>query len=252
MLLRRVTKHVKDQNWFAVGIDFIIVVVGVFIGLQVANWNDAQASNARETELLVELKSEIESSMRITEQKAVAIGQVVSAGKRSLDFIASDTPCENECWSVLVDFFHASQWQPLSVNRSTYDEMRRQGLPRSREIVDVMQGYLSQNATLDVTNLLPAYRTRVRQMIPVEAQGFYWVNCYDLEDGAETYVLDCPQGISSDLAAAAVERITKSADIDLYLTEWTGLMWTTPTDLRVQNETAERALAAVNAELARR
>ena len=33
MILRRITKHVKDQNWFAVGIDFIIVVVRVFIGI---------------------------------------------------------------------------------------------------------------------------------------------------------------------------------------------------------------------------
>ena len=46
MLLRRITKHVKDQNWFAVGIDFVIVVVGVFIGLQVANWNDDRAGNS--------------------------------------------------------------------------------------------------------------------------------------------------------------------------------------------------------------
>lgn len=42
MLLRRITKHVKDQNWFAVGIDFVIVVIGVFIGIQVANWNAAR------------------------------------------------------------------------------------------------------------------------------------------------------------------------------------------------------------------
>ena len=39
MLLRRITKHVTDQNWFAVFVDFLIVVVGVFIGIQVANWN---------------------------------------------------------------------------------------------------------------------------------------------------------------------------------------------------------------------
>lgn len=44
MLLRRVTKHVKDQNWFAVGIDFVIVVIGVFIGIQVANWNQLQGN----------------------------------------------------------------------------------------------------------------------------------------------------------------------------------------------------------------
>ncbi len=48
MLLRRVTEHVKAQNWFAVGIDFLIVVVGVFIGIQVANWNDARRDRAIE------------------------------------------------------------------------------------------------------------------------------------------------------------------------------------------------------------
>ena len=42
MILRSVTKHIKDQNWFAVGLDFLIVVVGVFIGIQVANWNEEQ------------------------------------------------------------------------------------------------------------------------------------------------------------------------------------------------------------------
>lgn len=28
MILRSVMKHVRDQNWVAVGVDFIIVVVG--------------------------------------------------------------------------------------------------------------------------------------------------------------------------------------------------------------------------------
>lgn len=42
MLFRRVAEHVKDQNWTAVGIDLCIVVVGVFIGIQVANWNDTR------------------------------------------------------------------------------------------------------------------------------------------------------------------------------------------------------------------
>jgi len=34
MILRRLTKHVKDQNWFAVGLDFVIVVIGVFVGMR--------------------------------------------------------------------------------------------------------------------------------------------------------------------------------------------------------------------------
>ena len=43
MLLRSVSKHVRDQNWVAVALDFLIVVVGVFIGIQVANWNEERA-----------------------------------------------------------------------------------------------------------------------------------------------------------------------------------------------------------------
>ena len=38
MILRRLTKHVKDQNWFAVGLDFIIVVVGVGVALAGQQW----------------------------------------------------------------------------------------------------------------------------------------------------------------------------------------------------------------------
>ena len=30
MLLRRVIEHVREQNWIAIGIDFAIVVVGVY------------------------------------------------------------------------------------------------------------------------------------------------------------------------------------------------------------------------------
>lgn len=31
MLFRSITKHVKDQNWFAVALDFFIVVVGILL-----------------------------------------------------------------------------------------------------------------------------------------------------------------------------------------------------------------------------
>ncbi|MEX6632513.1 hypothetical protein [Hyphococcus lacteus] len=58
MILRRITEHVKAQNWFAVFLDFIIVVVGVFIGIQVANWNDAQQSNAQVADLMTRMVSE--------------------------------------------------------------------------------------------------------------------------------------------------------------------------------------------------
>lgn len=63
MLLRRVIEHVKTQNWTAVAIDFLIVVVGVFVGLQVTNWNDARRERQLEQVYLQRLHDEAKSGV---------------------------------------------------------------------------------------------------------------------------------------------------------------------------------------------
>ena len=58
MILRSVMRHVREQNWLAVGIDFFIVIVGVFIGIQVANWNEARLETHQQRVYLVRLQSD--------------------------------------------------------------------------------------------------------------------------------------------------------------------------------------------------
>ena len=58
MLFRRLKAHVENENWFAVGVDFTIVVIGVFIGLQVANWNEARGEHARGEDIKIRLAAE--------------------------------------------------------------------------------------------------------------------------------------------------------------------------------------------------
>ena len=59
MLLRRITKHVQDQNWFAVGLDFTIVVVGILIAFQITNWSEAQSERAELTRAESALQSDL-------------------------------------------------------------------------------------------------------------------------------------------------------------------------------------------------
>ena len=47
MLLRKLIKHVGEQSWTAIAIDFCIVVLGVFIGMQVQDWNADRQARAR-------------------------------------------------------------------------------------------------------------------------------------------------------------------------------------------------------------
>lgn len=51
MLLRRVINHLRKQEWTAIGIDFVIVVLGVFLAMQVTNWN-AEGAERRHTDYL--------------------------------------------------------------------------------------------------------------------------------------------------------------------------------------------------------
>ena len=59
MLLRRITQHVKDQNWFAVGLDFVIVVVGILIAFQITQWNETRGDRQRETQILKDIATDI-------------------------------------------------------------------------------------------------------------------------------------------------------------------------------------------------
>ena len=79
MLLRRVTEHLKAQNWTAVALDFVIVVMGVFIGIQVSNWNDGLADRAREAQAIEGLREDFRQ-LDIRVQRAVAFHERAFAG----------------------------------------------------------------------------------------------------------------------------------------------------------------------------
>lgn len=48
MILRRVRKHVQAQDWFAVGIDFIIVVLGILLAFQITECSNRSALHAKQ------------------------------------------------------------------------------------------------------------------------------------------------------------------------------------------------------------
>ena len=58
MRLHRVIDHLKAQQWTAVALDLLITVVGVFIGIQVSNWNGERQDQRRSRDVLVDLQQE--------------------------------------------------------------------------------------------------------------------------------------------------------------------------------------------------
>jgi hypothetical protein len=48
MILRRIRYHFSRQDWIAIVLDFVIVVVGIYVGLQVDNWNQSRKEQQEE------------------------------------------------------------------------------------------------------------------------------------------------------------------------------------------------------------
>ena len=250
MILRRITQHVRDQNWTAIGIDLVIVVLGVFLGLQLGDWNEARDEVDRERHLLGELRVELVETIQQLTILSNAYDQVSRSGARAVAFLDSGEGCGEACWDVIVDFFHASQWQPIVVGRSTYDEMRRNGWPRNRAIVDALETYHRQgDNNAAPLREPPAYRALVRGLIPLAIHKPYWTNCYELKKGEERYIEDCPEVVDPDISAAGVSIIVAHPDIHAALTEWAGYTSGMDGTLIDQIATAERAIALIDAEL---
>ncbi len=85
MLLRRVIEHVKAQNWTAVGLDFVIVVMGVYLGIQVNNWDQSRSDRDVEVTYLELLQSDLRSTIKdVNEQIAfeqIQVEQANAAGR---------------------------------------------------------------------------------------------------------------------------------------------------------------------------
>ena len=55
MILRRLAEHLKQQHWTAIAIELVIVVLGVFLGMQVSSWNEDRTLRSSETRHLQEI-----------------------------------------------------------------------------------------------------------------------------------------------------------------------------------------------------
>lgn len=68
MILRRLSQSLKEQNWTAIWVEFVLVVAGVFLGIQVANWNGDLRDQQREHGYLLRISAELDESIASIEQ----------------------------------------------------------------------------------------------------------------------------------------------------------------------------------------
>ena len=108
MLLRRIIEHVKTQNWTAVALDFVIVVVGVFMGLQVQQWAEEQARRGEEAAYTQRLHDEVVDLQTTREPIIEMRERWVLRMQEALPVIFGDDDrqlSEDECRGIAYNYF---------------------------------------------------------------------------------------------------------------------------------------------------
>jgi len=118
MILARITRAIREQNWFAVSLEFVIVIAGVVIGFQIQGWSLAQRESDREAAYLARLHTEIE------ELQATREGSVSRRERnytRLIEFAdmlngrTDDEPDEEHCQAIGLSFVVSNPTDRLAV-----------------------------------------------------------------------------------------------------------------------------------------
>lgn len=123
MILRRMREHATTHNWFAVAIDLAIVILGVFLGTQVSNWNDARADRGVVVGHLSEIAEDLRSHLALHDSLyASAVGRI-----SAVDYIYDQA-------------FHRRLPQTLVLSVEAWDAPPAPPIPEDR--LDHIMGYV--------------------------------------------------------------------------------------------------------------
>ena len=209
MILRRLAQSLKEQNWTAIWIEFVLLVLGVFLGIQAANWNEARAESDRAQAYLARIRGNLESDVRSIERREVFWTEVIEDGKHAIRHAETGELVDGSAWKTVLAYYQASQlWQWVTAD-STYQELRsggELGLIRDQALRDAMSSYYLENGsgTAYLFAMQPEYRRIVRGLTPQVVADHIWANCWRQPSLVEQQLLDCDPPISEADAQAVL------------------------------------------------
>jgi hypothetical protein len=214
-MLRRLAASARHQDWFAVTVELVVVVLGIFIGMQVANWNDdrkmARLAEDYRASLLADLEADEDSVLK----RVAYYEKAQSYGMRALEYLDAPEyqPSPQDASDLVTAFMLASTVWEYRQSRSTFEDLKATGniaLIGSMPLrVALANYYVATDQAATQWDMLPDYRRRIRSLIPAEAQPRIMSACEKVLPEKELY-LDLDPHCKIDLAPWAPDAVLAS------------------------------------------
>ncbi len=181
MILRRLTENLRTQNWTAITIELGIVILGVFIGTQVSNWNQQRLEQVETQRMLAQLAPNLNvltayfSSARSYYATTRRYASTALSGWRG-DRRVSDR-------DFVTAAYQASQITGVGTNGAAWatvlgaDQLR--GIDNVAIRNDLSFLMSTDYSVIDLSAVNTPYRQNVRRLIPIEVQEALLGQCGD-------------------------------------------------------------------------
>lgn len=210
MIVRRLAQALRDQNWATITIEFVLLVIGVFLGIEAANWNARRAEAARADAYLARLRGNLETDALSIQRRIDFWRVVIGEGKAAIRYAESGELVDGSKWKTVRAFYQASQlWQWMPAD-GTWQEMRsggELGLIGDAALRDGLSMYYLENgaAVTYVFAVMPAYRRIVRGLTPSVVADHIWTHCWSQPTRSEQVLSDCDSPIGEAQAQAVLD-----------------------------------------------
>lgn len=228
MVIRRIREHVAAQNWFAVGIDFLIVVAGIVIGTQVNNWNANRLEARRADELRLRLINELDFNARQYALQNTYYRQAKAYGLQALADLDGTKPLPDQ--EFVIAAYQLTQTDTTKPKTGVFEELTAAGLTDrlgDAETQNVASDfYLSVEVTQRVIEAIFPYRTLLREVMPYDVQIAVRTTCGDRNVfyGGRLVgirlVVPCPSRVDQTAAAEAARIVRSTPNIRQEMTRY--------------------------------
>lgn len=225
MSLRTIAVRIRQHDWLAVAIELLVVVAGVFIALQVSNWNDDRKEAARGREYLQRLHDDMVQDVANLDTISGFWTRVRDYGDGAVAYAEQGVLVDGSAWKTLLAYYQASQLWPYRKPDITFQEIQSSGdlrLIRNATLRARIARHYSATAgsqVVEVLGLVPRYREHVRGMTPWKIQQYIWSNCYRSKD-ADQVLQDCDAPVNETESLAVIERYRQSPELTDELRFW--------------------------------
>lgn len=223
MIYRRFAANLRAQNWMAIGIELAIVVVGVFIGMQVSNWNQARIEQRATQRMIEELKPGLANFIDFFESAKTYYAITGNYAQTAFAGWRKDPKVSDE--QFVISAYQASQITIFGVNAVNWTQVFGGDQLANIEDAELRRG-LANLMTLnfdliDTPAIDTPYRQNVRQVIPEDIQDRIRAQCGDTVVPEKPLIqmlspncdLDFPTERWSEAAAALRARPDLSAQL---------------------------------------